>query len=80
MTCIAEWQTPDRYRMTLYVDPERLDGRLLANGQDSTVVAAYIAEASTSFTAAWTGELNMPWPWLNAQRACAHAKYAERQR
>jgi hypothetical protein len=80
MTRIAEWQTPDRYRMALYVDLDRQDGRLLATGQDGPVVAAVIAEAGTSFTTAWTGELNMPWPWLNAQRACAHAKYAERQR
>jgi hypothetical protein len=80
MTHIATWDAPDRFRMHLYIDKTRQDGRLVATQGTETVVAAVIAEAASSFTAAWTGELAMPWPWLNAQRACAHAKYAEHQR
>lgn len=70
------WDAPGGYGMELYVDPDRGDGRLLAVNK-GTAVAAIIADANGSFTAAWTGEVHQDWPWCNAQRTVAHHKYSE---
>lgn len=71
------WDAPGGYGMELYVDPEVGDGRLLAVNHKGSAVAACIADANGSFTAAWTGEVHKEWPWLNSQRAAAHHRYSQ---
>lgn len=74
------WQAPGRVNMELYVDLREGDGRLLGVTDTGSVLAAYIADANATFSVSWTGELDKPQSWLNAQLALAHSKYAEYRR
>jgi len=72
------WRSDDRVNLYLYVDRLRGDDQLVAfAGAGPAVVAAMIADANSSFSMGWTGELDRPVPWQNAQRAIAHSRYKE---
>jgi len=70
------WRSDDRVNLYLYVDRLRGDGRLIAfAGQGPAVTAGTITDANGKFLLDWTGELDRPTTWQNAQRAIAYARY-----
>jgi len=72
------WRSDDRVNLYLYVDKLRGDGRLVAfAGQGPAVTAGTITEANGKFILGWTGELDRPVPWRNAQRAIAQSRYKQ---
>jgi hypothetical protein len=78
---VGEWRTDDGVGFEQYMDPDTDAGRLIAIPRKPPVVlAAYIVDADQSFSVSWTGEIDRPAAWRNAQKALARKNFAEYQR
>lgn len=78
---IGDWRTDDGVNVELYVDPGSNVGRLIAIPPHGKAVrAASIADADRFFTLGWTGEIDRPAAWRNAQRAIALGRYERYRR
>lgn len=77
MQLIAEWRTPERENVELYVDPNRDDGRVVIAGPYGAEVGADLDWLTDDPDVVWRGRYaDRGRPWRNAQQAIILARIA----
>ncbi|THV38644.1 hypothetical protein [Glycomyces buryatensis] len=76
MDLAAEWETPERVKFELWVDPAVGDGIILSIIDGPAEIAGDVLISGDQLCVTWRGDIT-DWPrdWLNAQRAHAAFLY-----